>query len=230
MTTLSKPGLRPATPNFSSGPCAKRPGWSLQALDNAALGRSHRAKIGKTKAGDRHRAHPRGAAGSRRLPHRHRAGVRHRRRRDGDVVAAGRARRRHADLGIVRRRLGHRRGQAAQAQGRARLRRALRRAARSCRRRFRPRRRLHLERHDVRRSRRECRFHSRRIARGSPSATRPRRPSPSASTSPSSMSSPSPGRRCWVARARTACSSCRRARSHGSRATSPNGRCRRSSG
>ena len=49
MTTLSKPGLRPANPNFSSGPCAKRPGWSLAALTNAALGRSHRAKIGKSK-------------------------------------------------------------------------------------------------------------------------------------------------------------------------------------
>jgi phosphoserine aminotransferase len=49
MTTLSKPDLRPANPNFSSGPCAKRPGWSLQALGNAALGRSHRAKIGKAK-------------------------------------------------------------------------------------------------------------------------------------------------------------------------------------
>ena len=49
MTTPTKPGLRPANPNFSSGPCAKRPGWSLEALDDAALGRSHRAKIGKTK-------------------------------------------------------------------------------------------------------------------------------------------------------------------------------------
>ncbi|NGO49813.1 phosphoserine transaminase [Allomesorhizobium camelthorni] len=49
MTTLSKPDLRPANPNFSSGPCAKHPGWSLRALGNAALGRSHRAKIGKTK-------------------------------------------------------------------------------------------------------------------------------------------------------------------------------------
>jgi phosphoserine aminotransferase len=49
MTTLSKPDLRPANPNFSSGPCAKRPGWSFQALGNAALGRSHRAKIGKAK-------------------------------------------------------------------------------------------------------------------------------------------------------------------------------------
>jgi phosphoserine aminotransferase len=45
----SAPGVRPANPNFSSGPCAKRPGWSLQALEDAALGRSHRAKIGKAK-------------------------------------------------------------------------------------------------------------------------------------------------------------------------------------
>ncbi|NGN42201.1 phosphoserine transaminase [Mesorhizobium sp. CGMCC 1.15528] len=49
MTTLSAPGLRPANPNFSSGPCAKRPGWSLEGLRDAALGRSHRAKIGKAK-------------------------------------------------------------------------------------------------------------------------------------------------------------------------------------
>jgi phosphoserine aminotransferase len=47
--TASKPGVRPAIPHFSSGPCAKRPGWSLQALTDAALGRSHRAKIGKSK-------------------------------------------------------------------------------------------------------------------------------------------------------------------------------------
>jgi phosphoserine aminotransferase len=47
--TAQKPGVRPAIPHFSSGPCAKRPGWSLQALTDAALGRSHRAKIGKAK-------------------------------------------------------------------------------------------------------------------------------------------------------------------------------------
>jgi phosphoserine aminotransferase len=43
------PAARPRVPNFSSGPCAKRPGWSLQNLADAPLGRSHRAKIGKAK-------------------------------------------------------------------------------------------------------------------------------------------------------------------------------------
>ncbi|HRE22462.1 MAG TPA: phosphoserine transaminase [Rhabdaerophilum sp.] len=47
MTTV--PAARPRVPNFSSGPCAKRPGWSLKTLNNAALGRSHRAKVGKAK-------------------------------------------------------------------------------------------------------------------------------------------------------------------------------------
>jgi phosphoserine aminotransferase len=47
--TTQMPGVRPAIPHFSSGPCAKRPGWSLQALTDAALGRSHRAKLGKGK-------------------------------------------------------------------------------------------------------------------------------------------------------------------------------------
>jgi len=47
MTT--KPATRPARPEFSSGPCAKRPGWSLEGLADTPLGRSHRAKVGKDK-------------------------------------------------------------------------------------------------------------------------------------------------------------------------------------
>lgn len=43
------PAKRPINPNYSSGPCAKRPGWSLAALGDASLGRSHRSKIGKAK-------------------------------------------------------------------------------------------------------------------------------------------------------------------------------------
>ena len=52
MTDLAKPGRRPGNPCFSSGPCAKRPGWTPDALSDAALGRSHRAKVGKTKLAD----------------------------------------------------------------------------------------------------------------------------------------------------------------------------------
>jgi phosphoserine aminotransferase len=47
--TVAKPALRPNVPHFSSGPCAKRPGWNPQNLKDAALGRSHRAKVGKAK-------------------------------------------------------------------------------------------------------------------------------------------------------------------------------------
>src|SRR5262252_9425592 len=47
--TAAKPAQRPNVPHFSSGPCAKRPGWNPQNLKDAALGRSHRAKIGKAK-------------------------------------------------------------------------------------------------------------------------------------------------------------------------------------
>ena len=47
--TSAIPSVRPRVPHFSSGPCAKRPGWSLQNLSCAFLGRSHRAKTGKAK-------------------------------------------------------------------------------------------------------------------------------------------------------------------------------------
>jgi phosphoserine aminotransferase len=44
-----KPNVRPANPCFSSGPCAKRPGWTVEALKAALVGRSHRAKVGKDR-------------------------------------------------------------------------------------------------------------------------------------------------------------------------------------
>src|SRR5271170_7125098 len=47
--TIAKPSVRPNVPHFSSGPCAKRPGWTPQALADAFVGRSHRSKPGKAK-------------------------------------------------------------------------------------------------------------------------------------------------------------------------------------
>jgi phosphoserine aminotransferase len=47
--TPAKPAVRPTVPHFSSGPCAKRPGWSPQNLNGALLGRSHRSKPGRAK-------------------------------------------------------------------------------------------------------------------------------------------------------------------------------------
>ncbi|GEO80452.1 phosphoserine transaminase [Pararhodospirillum oryzae] len=52
MSDAQKPATRPANPNFSSGPCAKRPGWTPAALADALVGRSHRAKPGKARLAD----------------------------------------------------------------------------------------------------------------------------------------------------------------------------------
>ena len=49
MTAIARPAERPARPHFSSGPCAKRPGWTPKILDDALLGRSHRAPPGLAK-------------------------------------------------------------------------------------------------------------------------------------------------------------------------------------
>ena len=49
MTTTPMPAMRPARPEFSSGPCAKRPGWTPENLSSAVLGRSHRSKPGKAR-------------------------------------------------------------------------------------------------------------------------------------------------------------------------------------
>jgi len=48
-TPFAAPTVKPANPNFSSGPCAKRPGWTVEALANALTGRSHRAKPAKAR-------------------------------------------------------------------------------------------------------------------------------------------------------------------------------------
>ncbi len=52
MNAIPKPGVRPANPRFSSGPCAKPPGWSLDALEDAFVGRSHRHATGKARLKD----------------------------------------------------------------------------------------------------------------------------------------------------------------------------------
>ena len=49
MPVPQKPSTRPANPCFSSGPCAKRPGWTVDVLKDAFLGRSHRHATGKAK-------------------------------------------------------------------------------------------------------------------------------------------------------------------------------------
>ena len=48
-TQSVKPTTKPVNPNFSSGPCAKRPGWTIEALKGAFLSRSHRATEGKVR-------------------------------------------------------------------------------------------------------------------------------------------------------------------------------------
>ena len=52
--TVRKPDMRPTNPRFSSGPCAKPPTFDLTKLADAALGRSHRAAVGKDKLKGRH--------------------------------------------------------------------------------------------------------------------------------------------------------------------------------
>ena len=134
MTTPARPNVRPANPCFSSGPCAKRPGWSLAALAGRLARPLAPLEAGQGEAAGGDRPLARAPRPARRLAPRHRAGVGHRRHRDGDVVAARRARRRRARLGELRRAVGHRRRQAAEARRRARARGRLRPAARPRRR------------------------------------------------------------------------------------------------
>ena len=52
MAIAAKPTVKPVDPRFSAGPTKKRPGWTLNALSDAALGRSHRSALGKAKLKD----------------------------------------------------------------------------------------------------------------------------------------------------------------------------------
>jgi phosphoserine aminotransferase len=49
IASVARPNNKPARPHFSSGPCAKPPGWDASKLATAALGRSHRSKLGKQR-------------------------------------------------------------------------------------------------------------------------------------------------------------------------------------
>ena len=165
MTTATKPAKRPANPHFSSGPCAKRPGWSLQKLENAFLGRSHRAKEGKARlklAIDKTKA----LLG---LPAGYLCAIVPASDTGAFEMAMwtmlGAARRRRAGLGELRRGLGDGRHQAAQAEGPAHHQGRLRQAARPRAGRFQPRRAVHLERHHLGRARAERRLDSGRPRR-----------------------------------------------------------------
>ena len=205
MTTSARPAQKPVNRNFSSGPCAKRPGWSLKALDNAFLGRSHRAKEGKARlkraieetkallglpAGYVCAIVPASDTGAFEMAMWTMLGQR-------GVDVAG--------LGELRRGLGDGRDQAAQAGRPAHSQGRVRQATRSRPGGFQPRRAVHLERHHIRRARAERRLDRGRPRRGSPSPTPPPPYSRSTSRGRRSMSPPSPGRRRWAARPRTAC-------------------------
>ena len=203
---VERPALRPANPRFSTGPTAKRPGWSPEILKNA-LARplaSLQGRQGAPEAGDRRDA-PHPAA----CPPTHRIAI---------VPAS--------DTGAMEMALWSLLGargvdvlawesfgagwvddvvkQLKLADVRV-LEAPLRRAARPRRSRFRPRRGLHLERHDLRRARAGRRLDRRRPRRPHDLRRDQRRLRAAACPSTSSMSSPSPGRRCWAARRSTAC-------------------------
>ena len=201
-----KPQTRPARPYFSSGPCAKPPGWSAVAAAHRGARplASRGARQGAARRSDRA-----DACACSSCPHDYRLGIVPASDTGAMEMAIwsllGDSAGHHAGVGKLRRRLGDRRRQAAQARRRDPHRR-LRRASGPRRNRSGERRRLHLERHDQRRARAQRRLDRRRTAPASRSATQPPAPSRRTSTGPRSMSAPSAGRRRSAAKRRTACS------------------------
>ena len=212
MAIAPKPDMRPANANFSSGPCAKRPGFTLDALSGAMLGRSHRASAPKARLAEvieRSRA----ILG---MPADWRLGIVPASDTGAVEMALwsllGAARRRCAGVRELRRGLGHRCGEAASPAGCARAVGAVRPAAGPRRGRFRPRRGVSVERHDLRRARAERRLDRARPPGPDDLRCHVRGVRDARCRGTGSMSSPGPGRRCWAARRRTACWRCRRAR------------------
>ena len=204
MTTPAKPAMRPARPEFSSGPCAKRPGWTPENLQDAVLGRSHRSKLGKARlqdAIDRTRAVlqvpadyligivPGSDTGAVEMAMWSMLGARPVQLLAFESFGKDWVTDVIKQLKLDAEVLDAPYGEPAGPDQGARRRRPG----------------VHLERHDLRRARAQRRLHRRRPRGHRPSATPPRLPSPRTSTGPSSMWSPSPGRRRWAARPRTAC-------------------------
>ena len=129
--TISKPALRPVIPAVFLRPLRQDPGLDPQPLSTL---RSWAARIARASGKARLKRAIELTREVLEVPadylHRHRSGLRYGCGRNGHVVAAGRARRRHAGLGKLRRGLGHRCGEAAEAQGRAQAAGALWRACR----------------------------------------------------------------------------------------------------
>ena len=225
----AKPATKPERPYFSSGPCAKPPGWSADKLDTSALGRSHRGDASARRSSPKRSSAPTRCSsfppttGSGSSPHPTPARWRWRSGRcsaprpvtmlawesfgAGWVTDVAKQLKldadiRTADYGEIADLVRDRSGE---------------------------RRRLHLERDDQRRSRARTPTGSPPTAPASRSATRPRRRSRRTSTGRRSMSAPSAGRRRSAAKRRTACSCSARARSSGSSASPRRGRCPRSS-
>ena len=120
MTATERPATRPQNPFFSSGPCAKRPGWSLDNLKNATARPFAPLGCRQGQAEACHRQNPRTAQAAGRLSCRRRSGLGYRRGGDGALVAARPARCRHLGLGGLRQELGRRCRQAVEARRRPR--------------------------------------------------------------------------------------------------------------